>query len=71
MSSIAGSTLFGLPILTLDEMIEKVEAVTGDEVTELSRELLAPERFSAAAIGRDESVFRSALEAVNEELAAA
>lgn len=71
MSSLAGATLFGLPILTLDEMIEKIESVTGDEVTELAGELLAPERFSAAAIGRDESVFRSALEAVNEDLATA
>ena len=71
MSSLAGATLFGLPILSLDEMIEKIESVTGDEVTGLAGELLAPERFSAAAIGRDESVFRSALEKVNEELATA
>jgi hypothetical protein len=31
---------------------------------------MAPERFSAAAIGKEEGVVRTALEAVSEELAA-
>lgn len=70
MSALAGAVLFGLPILDLDEMIARVEAVSADQITELAAELLAPERFSAAAIGRDQEVFRNALESVSEELAA-
>ncbi len=70
MSALAGATLFDLPILTLDEMIEKVEAVTAEQMTDLAAELMAPECFSAAAIGKDEGVFRSALGSVSEELAA-
>ncbi|MFM9043647.1 MAG: M16 family metallopeptidase, partial [bacterium] len=71
MSALAGATLFDLPILTLDEMIERVESVTSQEITDLAAELMSPERFSAAAIGKEEGVFRSALGAVSEELSAA
>lgn len=71
MSALAGATLFDLPILTLDEMIERVEAVTSEEITDLAAELMSPERFSAAAIGKEEGVFRTALGAVSEELSAA
>ena len=71
MSALAGATLFDLPILSLDEMIEKVESVTADEITALAAEMMVPERFSAAAIGRDEGVFRTALESVSKELAEA
>lgn len=71
MSALAGATLFDLPILTLDEMIEKVESVTAEEITSLAAEIMVPERFSAAAIGKDEEVFRTALESVSKDLAAA
>lgn len=71
MSALAGATLFDLPILTLDEMIERVEAVSSEEITDLAAELMSPDRFSAAAIGKDEGVFRTALGSVSEELSAA
>ena len=63
--------LFDSPLLTLDELIEKVDAVTRDEVAELAREFYEPAALSAAAIAPDEKRFRAALAPVNEALAAA
>ncbi|MEA2155051.1 MAG: hypothetical protein QOE11_1191, partial [Solirubrobacteraceae bacterium] len=40
------------------------------DVNGLVRELLAPERLSAAAIGADEDVFRSAIEPIAPALVA-
>jgi hypothetical protein len=45
--------------------------VSADDVTALASDLFAPERMSAAGVGGDESTFRSALDAVNPELASA
>ena len=69
MSRLGSALLAGLPLLTLDEMIERVEAVSAEDVDALARELLAPERISAAGIGADEGVFREALEGVAPALA--
>jgi predicted Zn-dependent peptidase len=71
MGRIGKSVLFDTPLLTLDELIEKVDAVTGDDVAELARELYAPEALSAAAIAPSEDRFRAALAPVSEALAAA
>jgi predicted Zn-dependent peptidase len=71
MGRIGKAVLFDTPLLTLDELIEKVDAVTGDEVAELARELYEPAALSAAAIAPNEERFRSALAPVNEALAAA
>jgi predicted Zn-dependent peptidase len=71
MNRLGASLLMGVPILTLDEVLGAIDAVTIDDVTSLSRELFAPERMSAAGIGADEESFRSALSAVNPVLAAA
>ena len=62
MNRLGAATLNGLPLLTLDEAVAKIEAVTLDGLAELTAELLAPERLSAAGIGTDEDVFRGALE---------
>lgn len=70
MSRIARAVLFGLPVLSLDEMLERIEAVTAEDVVELARELYDPQRFSAACIGRDEDRFRAATGAVSEALVA-
>lgn len=70
MSRVARSALFGLPLLTLDEMLERVESVSVDDVTALAAELYSPERLSAACIGRAEDRFRDALAPVSEALAA-
>jgi len=71
MTRISRATLFGLPIDSLDEMLAKVEAVTVDDLTELATELYAPERLSAACVGRDEDRFRKALAPISGALVAA
>jgi predicted Zn-dependent peptidase len=69
MNRLGSSVLNEMPILTVDEVIERIDAVTLDDVRELARELFPPERLSAAGIGAEESVFRGALEAVSPALA--
>jgi predicted Zn-dependent peptidase len=71
MNRLGRALLFDMPILTIDEMIAKVDAVSRDDVFELARDLYAPGRLSAAAIAPSEERFRAALAPVNEALAAA
>ena len=71
MSRIARATLFDLELLSLDEMLARVDAVSAADVAELARELYDPAHLSAACIGRSEESFRSALPAVSEALATA
>jgi predicted Zn-dependent peptidase len=71
MSRISRATLFNLPIETLDEMLEKVDQVSVEDLEALAAELYGAERLSAACIGRDENCFRKALAPVSESLAAA
>jgi hypothetical protein len=58
----------GTPLLTLDETIERLEAVTRGELEQLARELYPAGGLSVAAIGRDEGLFRGALRPVGAEL---
>lgn len=69
MNRIGSSVLMGVPLLTIDELLARLDAVTLDDVTELARELWVPERLSAAGVGGEEATFRSALEAVSPALA--
>jgi predicted Zn-dependent peptidase len=71
MSRCARSILFGVPLLSLDELLERVQAVSADDVAELARELYDPARFSAACIGPEEERFRTAVESVSPALLAA
>jgi predicted Zn-dependent peptidase len=71
MMQLAGSVLFEVPILSLDEIEERVDAVTMDDLHNVAAEFYAPKRFNVAAVGSDEAVIRSALEPLNPELAAA
>jgi predicted Zn-dependent peptidase len=71
MARLAGSVLFDLPILSLDDMIEKIDSVSASDIHEIATDLYRPERFSAACIGRDEDTFRKALAPVSEALVAA
>ena len=61
MERLGSSVLAGMPILELDETLERIEAVDAEQVGALAAELLAAERLSAAAIGPDEEAFRAAL----------
>jgi predicted Zn-dependent peptidase len=69
MNRLGSSVLADMPVLTVDEVVERIDAVTADEVVTLARELYAPEKLSAAGIGGDESVFRNALVPVSPALA--
>ncbi len=70
MNRLGSAVLSGLPVLTIDEVVERIESVSLQEVDDLLRELLAPERLSAAAIGADEDAFRAAIEPIAPGLAA-
>jgi predicted Zn-dependent peptidase len=59
-----------VPLLSLDEMLAEIDAVTLEDVAGLAREVFAPNRLSAAGVGADEDVFRRALEPVDPALAA-
>jgi predicted Zn-dependent peptidase len=70
MNRLGSSVLMGVPVLTLDEVLAALDAVTLDEVGALAAELYAPARLSAAGVGADEDTFRAALAPVSEALAA-
>jgi predicted Zn-dependent peptidase len=71
MNRLGSSVLADMPVLTVDEVVERIDAVTLEDVAALARELYAPERLSAAGIGAEESVFRTALQSVSPALAEA
>ena len=64
MHRLGGSLLFDLPLLETDEVMERIDAVTMDDMRSLVDELWAPGGLSAAGIGPDEDAFRSAVEGV-------
>ena len=63
MNRLGSSVLYDLPLLELDEVMARTDAVTIDDLRELVG-LWAPERLSAAGIGPDEDAFREAVAAV-------
>jgi predicted Zn-dependent peptidase len=71
MHRLGGSLLFDLPLLETDEVMERIDAVTLDDLRGLVDELWAPGGLSAAGIGPDEDSFRSAVEGVAGEPLAA
>jgi predicted Zn-dependent peptidase len=62
MNRLGGSLLYGLPILSVDEVLARIDAVGVADVRELAEELFAATRLSVAAIGPREDAFRAALE---------
>jgi predicted Zn-dependent peptidase len=64
MNRLGRSVLMDTPLLTLDETIERLDAVDAEQLSELAQVLYPPTQMSAAAIGRDEARFREALEPV-------
>jgi predicted Zn-dependent peptidase len=71
MNRLGSATLMGVPLLTVDEVLAALDAVTLDDVTGLARELWRPERMSAAGVGGSADAFRSALGPVSPALAGA
>ena len=64
MNRLGRSLLMDTPLLTLDETIERLDAVDAEQLEALAQELYPATNLSAAAIGRDEGRFRAALEPV-------
>ena len=64
MNRLGGSVLYDLPLLELDEIMARIDAVELADLRELVAELWAPSRLSAAGIGPDEDAFRGAVEDV-------
>ena len=52
MNRLGSSVLMGVPLLTLDEVLAAVDAVTLDDVTALARELWRPSACRPPAWGR-------------------
>jgi predicted Zn-dependent peptidase len=61
MNRLGSEVLAGAPLESLDEVVERIEAVTVEELAELATELWAPARRSAAAIGPDGARFEEAI----------
>jgi predicted Zn-dependent peptidase len=70
MSRLARALLYDLPVLSTDEMLARVDAVTADDLTELAQRFYDPSSLSAACIGPSEDCFRSAVASVSEALVA-
>jgi predicted Zn-dependent peptidase len=71
MNRLGASVLTDVPLLSVDELIGRIDAVSLDDLAELARELFDATRLSAAGIGPEEEPFRAALEPVSAALAAA
>jgi predicted Zn-dependent peptidase len=68
MTRLGKAIVTGTPLLGIERVVRRVEAVSAGEVAELADELLAPGRLSAAGIGPDERSFREAVARVNPRL---
>jgi predicted Zn-dependent peptidase len=71
MNRLGKSLVTGAEILSLEAILEAVDAVEAGAVSALAAELLAPDRLSAAAIGPNEDRFLEALGRITPALAAA
>jgi predicted Zn-dependent peptidase len=71
MNRLGSEILAGEPLLTLDEVTERIDAVTLEDLAELTAELWAPERICAAGIGPDRAHFEAALAEAAPELTGA
>ncbi len=71
MNRLGGSLLMGVPLLSLDEMVAAIDAVSAEDVGALAARLFRPELLSAAGVGDDRAVFQRAVEHVSPELAEA
>jgi predicted Zn-dependent peptidase len=69
MNRLGSEILAKSPLMALDEVVERIDAVTLSELAALTEELWDPERLSAAGIGPDAERFDEALRGVAPELA--
>jgi len=69
MSRLGSAVLNEMPVLSISEMIEHIDAVRIEQVRELAAELLAPERLSLAGIGPSRERFLEAVAPLGTSLA--
>lgn len=69
MDRLGASMLADLPILSIDDLIERIDAVTVDDISTLASEVYLPSQLSAAGIGPDGALFAQSLEPINPKLA--
>lgn len=62
MSRVGRSHLFGVELLSVDELTARIDAVRGDDVRALADAFWRPERLSAAAIGPERGPIIAALD---------
>ncbi len=62
MSRLGSSVLGELPILSVDDVIERIDAVDAATLGALAREMFDPARLSVVGVGPDEAAFRAAIE---------
>jgi predicted Zn-dependent peptidase len=62
MNRLGASLLNEMPILTMGEMIERIDAVSMQDVRELALELFSPERMSVTGVGPERDHLLAALE---------
>lgn len=60
MHRIGRAVLSGTELLEVDEIVERIEAVTADDIAALAAEFWDPSRLSVAAIGPDDDAVREA-----------
>jgi predicted Zn-dependent peptidase len=64
MNRLGSEVLAGAPLLSIDEVMERIEAVTNEDLAQLASELWGSDGLSAAGIGPDETRFDDALTAL-------
>ncbi|HEY5427525.1 MAG TPA: pitrilysin family protein [Solirubrobacteraceae bacterium] len=64
MNRLGSEVLAGSPLMPLDEVVERIDAVSVDDLAALADELWDPERLSAVAIGPAQERFDEALTGV-------
>jgi predicted Zn-dependent peptidase len=68
MNRLGSEILAGMPLLSLDETVERIDAVSLEDLAALVDELWSPDRMSAAGIGPDEGHFEESLAAIGPAL---
>jgi predicted Zn-dependent peptidase len=68
MTRLGKALVTDTPLLSIEEVVRRLERVTAGEVAELARDVLVVGKLSAAGIGPDESRFREAVERVSPAL---
>ena len=70
MNRLGSEILAESPVMSIDEVVAAIDAVTVEDLSGLTEELWAPERLVAAGIGPDRARFDAGLEAVGPALVA-